>query len=51
MAAQVTGEDIPVFMARAVDRAVRTDESACSIGVNPATGEEIQKGDGDRKRK
>jgi len=48
-AAQATGEDMPAFMARAVDRAVRTDEAAWSIGVNPATGKEIQKGD--RKRK
>ncbi len=48
-AAQATGEDIPAFMTRAVDRAVRTDEAAWSIGVNPATGEEIQKSD--RKRK
>jgi len=43
-AAQATGEDMPAFMARAVDRAVRTDEAAWSIGVNPATGKEEKKG-------
>ncbi len=43
-AAKATGEDMPAFMARAVDRAVRTDEAAWSIGVNPATGKEEKKG-------
>ncbi len=35
---------MPAFMARAVDRAIRTDEAAWSIGVNPATGKEAKKG-------
>ncbi len=43
-AAKATGEDMPAFMARAVDRAVRTDEAAWSIGVNPATDKEEKKG-------
>ncbi len=43
-AAKATGESMPAFMTRAVDRAVRTDEAAWSIGVNPATGKEEKKG-------
>ncbi len=44
-AAKATGEDVPAFMARAVDRAVRTDEAAWSIGVNPTTGKIINPDD------
>ncbi len=43
-AAKATGEDMPTFMARAVDRTVKVDEATWSLGLNPATGEDVTKG-------
>jgi len=43
-AAKLTGETVPEFMARSVERTVKCDEAAWSIGVNPATGKEETKG-------
>ncbi len=40
---------MPAFMARSVEMTVRRDEVTWSLGINPATGEEIQKGDKKRK--
>ncbi len=43
-AAEATGEDMPAFMARSVERTVRCDEVTWSLGINPATGKEATKG-------
>ncbi len=50
-AAEATGEDMPAFMARSVERTVRCDEITWSLGINPATGEEATKGGNERRQK
>ncbi len=42
-AAEATGEDIPAFVARAVESRVRRDKATWGFGINPATGKRIER--------
>lgn len=42
-AAGVTGEDIPVFISRAVQTQAKRDKTTIEFGINPSTGETINK--------
>ncbi len=42
-AAQATGEDVPAFVARAVEAGVRRDKATWGLGINPVTGKRIER--------
>jgi len=44
-AAKTNGEDVHSFITRAVETEVRRDNVSWSLGINPATGEKVTKGD------
>ncbi len=42
-AAEAAGEDIPQFVARAVDIQAKRDKSSLALGINPSTGGKLEK--------
>ena len=42
-AAEATGEAVPQFVERAVETQAKRDKSSLALGINPATGEKLDK--------
>nr|WP_300184267.1 hypothetical protein [uncultured Agathobaculum sp.] len=45
-AADATGEDVPAFIARAVQTQAKRDQTSIDFGINPSTGETINRREG-----
>ena len=44
-AAEAAGETVPQFIGRAVDSQVEQDRRAMRLGINPATGGKLERGE------
>lgn len=44
-AAEAAGETVPQFIGRAVDSQVEQDRRAMRLGINPATGDKLERGE------